>query len=68
MSKKNKKQGSLIAAAGTYTPSAEHTVIKHDLWKVLYLNLVYLAAVLVLYFTDQKSQYLERIIGKIFHF
>jgi hypothetical protein len=38
----------------------EYRVIRHDLWKVLGLNLFFLAAILVIYYTNQNSQYLER--------
>ena len=73
MSKKHKKQSGSIASAasgaGALTEHAgEYAAIRHDLWKVLYLNLIYLAAVLALYFSDQKSQYLERWLGKLLHF
>lgn len=72
MSKKHKKNQSSSqtsdsqAAAGMH--GAEYTIIKHDLIKVVILNLIYLAGVLVLYFTDQKTHYLEHWFSKILHF
>ena len=69
MSKKHKQfnqQAPVIPGSSLHT--AEYRVIRHDLWKVLYLNLVYLAALLALYFTDQRSQYLEHWFNKLFHF
>jgi hypothetical protein len=46
---------------------AEYALIKKDLYKVLLINCIYLAALLVLYFTNKQSQYLEywfsRILG-----
>lgn len=48
--------------------AAEYTIIRHDLIRVVVLNVIYLAGVLVLYFTDQKTQYLERFFEKILHF
>ena len=46
----------------------EYQLIKKDLYKVLILNALYLAAILVLYFTDQKSHYLQNWFAKILHF
>ena len=46
----------------------EYQIIKHDLIKVLILNLFYLSAVLALYFTNLKSHYLEIWFAKIFRF
>ena len=69
MSKKHKKivQENITVSGGSMH-AAEYQIIRHDLWKVLYLNLIYLAALLVVYFTDQRTQYLEHWFGKLFHF
>jgi len=71
MSKKHRKQQQQAMTAQAPKTSAihagEYSVIKGDLWKVLYLNLIYLGLLLAVYFTDNKSHYLERIFSKIFH-
>jgi hypothetical protein len=46
----------------------EYSIIKHDLVKLLILNLVYLGLVLVLYYSNQKSHFLENWFGKLFNF
>lgn len=70
MSKKHKNF--YQQAAATNSPGAAHAaeyrIIKHDLFKVLILNVIYLAAVLAVYFTNSKSHYLEHWFGKVFHF
>ena len=48
--------------------SEEYSVIKHDLIRVIALNAIYLAALLAVYFTNEKSQYLDRILGHWLHF
>ena len=47
---------------------AEYLIIRKDLMRVVALNVVYLAAILTLYFTDQKTQYLEHWFSKFLHF
>jgi len=47
---------------------AEYKIIKHDLIRIIALNAIYLIAILALYFTNQKTQYLDRILGHWFHF
>jgi len=47
---------------------AEYAIIRKDLVRVLILNAIYLAAILALYFTNQKTQYLEHWFSKILHF
>lgn len=59
-------QKDLGSSAGIH--AEEYRIIKHDLIKVLILNLIYLSAVLVLYFTNLKSNYLEVWFAKIFRF
>ncbi len=70
MSKKHKKfnQGGTIAAQGAGSHDGEYGIIQHDLIKVLILNALYLAGVLALYFTNQKSHYLEAWFSKVLHF
>lgn len=53
---------------GTSFHESEYGIIKHDLIKVLILNAVYLAGVLALYFTNQKTHYLEAWFSKLLHF
>jgi len=54
------------AMAGELT--AEYRIIKHDLLRVLVMNLIFLAAVLVVYYTNLHSGYLERFFEKVLHF
>lgn len=46
----------------------EYLIIIHDLARVIILNLIYLAAVLAIYFSNQKTHYLEVWFAKILHF
>jgi len=46
---------------------AEYAIIRKDLIKVLILNAVYLAALLALYFTDRRTQFLEHWFSRILH-
>jgi hypothetical protein len=70
MSKKHKRvfqeSGSRPEASLSHT--AEYHIIKHDLIKVLVLNIIYLAAILAIYYTDLKSHYLEHWFDKLLHF
>ena len=54
--------------SGGVSHDAEYFVIRHDLLRVLILNVVYLVAILALYFTNLKSHYLEAWFSKLFHF
>ena len=56
--------------AGQYqalSKEAEYSIIKKDLVRVVILNLVYLAAVLVLFFANSKSHFLERWFDSLIH-
>lgn len=73
MSKKHKKHHSDnnqdSPVPGAYSAhAAEYRIIKHDLIRVIILNTIYLAGALALYYTNQKSHYLERWFGNIIHF
>jgi len=73
MSKKHRRQfnqsnQSAAPAAGSNELSAEYRIIKFDLIRVMVMNLVFLAAVLALYYTNLHSGYLERWFDKILHF
>jgi hypothetical protein len=46
----------------------EYKIIKQDLVRLAILNAIYLAAVLTLYFTNQKSHYLENWFSQILRF
>ncbi|MEK7618081.1 MAG: hypothetical protein AAB410_02950 [Patescibacteria group bacterium] len=48
--------------------AGEYKVIKSDLLRLLVLNTVYLAGILLLYFTNQQSHYLDRWLSAIFVF
>jgi hypothetical protein len=47
---------------------AEYSIIKHDLFRVLILNIVYLVVILGLYYTNLRHPYLLNFFSKIFHF
>lgn len=69
MSKKNKKHfqnSSFFHVAQDY--AGEYRIIKHDLLKVVLLNLLYLAGVSALYFTNLRTHYLARWFEKVLHF
>lgn len=71
MSKKHFKQQGSSSSGATLAPlsqSAEYRIIQHDLIRVIALNVLYLAAVLVLYFTNQRTQYLDRLLEHWLHF
>jgi hypothetical protein len=73
MSKKKNRQFNQASsystpAAGSGDLAAEYKIIKFDLIRVLIMNLIFLAAVLVLYYTNLHSGYLERWFEKLLHF
>lgn len=69
MSKKNRRNfsatprpagtASVAALAGTDLES-EYRIIKHDLIRVVIVNIIFLGGVLALYYTNMNSHYLER--------
>ncbi|MCL5774640.1 MAG: hypothetical protein M1333_00345 [Patescibacteria group bacterium] len=62
---KNRNSSTQKTISTTELQTAEHLVIKHDLWKVLILNLVYLAGLMALYFANQRSHFLETWFAKL---
>jgi len=70
MSKKNRRQFNQpqYVPAASNDLAAEYKIIRHDLLRVVGLNIFFLAAVLVLYYTNHASGYLERWFDKILHF
>jgi len=72
MSKKKNRQFNQSVSyaapqAGSSDLATEYTIIKHDLIRVVVVNLVFLAAVLTLYYTNLHSGYLERWFEKLLH-
>lgn len=68
MSKKHKKDGrSSENTTVGLSHAMEYKLIKHDLVKVVILNAVYLAGVLVLYYANLRSGFLERWFEKVLH-
>lgn len=66
MSKKHKAIGvSAVRPSQDSAHVAEYQVIRHDLIKVILLNVVYLALVLGLYLSNQQSRFLERWLGSM---
>ena len=72
MSKKNKKlfspEQKTPTTPKTESYALEYKIIKHDLIKIVALNLVYLAAVLSLYYANLNKHFLENWFAKILHF
>lgn len=79
MSKKNRRKfqlsGQVNASAAPAAPrpvsaqnqhAAEYRIIRNDLVRVVIVNLVFLAGVLAIYFTNQKSNYLQQLYERIF--
>jgi len=58
----------MVNSSSNSIHTEEYKIIKHDLLKVVILNLVYLSLLLALYFTNQKSHYLDKWFAQIFHF
>lgn len=46
----------------------EYKIIKHDLVRVLLLNLAYLGGILALYYANRNSLFLERWFSRLFNF
>ena len=70
MSKKHKQNLNYQAGQGSVVMSheAEYRIIKHDLIKVLVLNVVYFALIIGLYVANQKTQFLDTMFSKLLHF
>jgi len=73
MSKKNKKatqsyMNVVVGGAGISAHAEEYAIIKHDLVRVVLLNILYLAGVLALYYSNSQTHYLENWFSKILHF
>ena len=47
---------------------AEYSIIRKDLIRVLTLNAIYLVAILALYFSDQRTHYLEAWFSRLLKF
>lgn len=52
----------------TLSHEAEYRIIKHDLLKVLILNLVYLIVIVALYWANQNSHLVDNTLGKLLKF
>ena len=74
MSKKHRKfanQMSVVsspASSAVLSHAGEYQIIKHDLIKVVVLNLVYLGILLALFFGNQHSHFLDNWFAKLLHF
>ena len=70
MSKKHNKgtdSGSGYQPGGL-SLAAEHQIIKHDLLRVVILNLFYLAAMVTLYVINQRSGAVDNWFARLLHF
>ncbi len=70
MSKKHKQGQAYQAGSGVgiLSHEAEYRIIKHDLIKVLILNVVYFGFLVVLYLSNQKTHFLDTWLTKVLHF
>lgn len=69
MSKKHKNQQyQAVSSSGNMPHAAEYRIIKMDLVKVIILNAAYLAVILALYYSNQKSHFLDNWFARILHF
>lgn len=74
MSKKHKRLMTPSFAGASAQPrmalshESEYKIIKHDLVKVVVLNLIYLAAILFLYFGNQRTHFVDNWFAKVLHF
>ncbi len=70
MSKKNRHsfqaQQSHAMPSPVSSHAAEYRGIRNDLIRVVVLNVIFLAAVLAVYYTDRNSHYLEQIYNRLF--
>ncbi len=65
---KNKQISGNHFSAHSFTQEAEQAVIKHDMIRVILLNVIYLAGLLAVFYTNKNTHYLENFFGKVFHF
>ncbi len=65
MSKKHRHETSAVVPV---SDQAEYRIIRGDLVKVLVLNVVYLAVILVLYYANNRNGAVDRWFGHILHF
>lgn len=69
MSKKSKHKARLEAERGpVVADNGEYQVIKHDLVRVVVINLMYLLAILAVYYTNAQSRYLEKWLFSLLNF
>ncbi|MBI5530727.1 MAG: hypothetical protein HY918_04500 [Candidatus Doudnabacteria bacterium] len=70
MSKKHQHNQNSSSPTGVHSLSheAEYAIIKGDLIKVVVLNVIYLAALMFLYYTNLQSHYMDKWFSKILHF
>lgn len=62
---KNRNSSSPKPVSSPELQAAEHVIISHDLWKVLILNVIYLAGLLALYYANQQTHFLENWFSKL---
>lgn len=72
MSKKHKKHHNHGSSGGQPMNFAEHTqeynIIQKDLVRLVILNVLFLGAVLAVYYTNNNSHYLEKIFAPFLNF
>lgn len=70
MSKKHKQNLGYQSVQGSVAMSheAEYRIIKHDLVKVLVLNVAYFVLIIGLYIGNQRSQFLDNLFNRLLNF
>lgn len=63
---KHRHEQTEVHTAG-HANEAEYRIIGKDLARVVVLNVLYLAAILIVYYTNHTSHYLENWFTKLFH-
>ena len=64
----SKKHSDSLSAVTITSHEQESRIIKSDLIKVLVLNTLYLAFMIVLYVTNNRNHFLDSWFAKILHF
>lgn len=71
MSKRNRQFNRAHSSIPTMAPSndlaGEYRIIRSDLVRVVIVNIIFLAGLLALFYTDYRFHYLEAWFSKILH-
>jgi hypothetical protein len=67
MSKKKHAQPGVSSSVEHLASADEYSIIGKDLARVILLNVLYLAAILIVYYTNHSRHYLEHFFSKLLH-